>query len=534
MKQCKQTATIFNNVMGPVGVGPSTSNTCGPCRVAYLSGKLCRAPLKRAEIIFPAEGGYSSPNGKGMRSDYAFAHGLLGRLPDADFPLLDAFDDLKAAGVELRFSVDPSLEAGGEHLLSLLRLTDAEGETTVVRGLSKGGGIIELTEIDGIPVSIGGEYNLLLVFTEKKAAAGLTEELRGIWPELSEYEASCSGEGDRALVLIPTYEPLAPEKLERVRGMAAVRRACVLPAILPVVVLPRPEPPFGNADELSGYCARTGASLAEAAVSYERSVSGWSEERIRAFALFVVNAMRSAVRHGLEPGLRFDGIVEPFAARMMDGLKKTPVIDDGIVSRAAAYSLAVMEYSNASGVVVCMPTAGASGTVAGALLAAAERLGSTDREIEDALLAAGAVGVSISEDNDFCGGVYGCQAEVGCASSMAAAALAVLQGGTTEQAMNAASMALQNMLGLICDPVCGLVQVPCFSRNMSAVANAIVCANAGVLGFPGTIPLQDAFEAMKSSGASMPVELKGSGGGLCRTRQGRCLLERYTAERSGS
>lgn len=534
MEQSKQKATIFNNVMGPVGIGPSTSNTCGPCRVAYLSAKLCRGPLKEAEIVFPAEGGYSSPNGKGMRSDYAFAHGLLGRLPDAGAPLLDAFDDLKAAGVELRFTVDPALEAGGEHLLSLLRLTDAGGETTVVRGLSKGGGIIELTQIDDLPVSIGGERHLLLVFTEAASAAGLTEALRSAWPELADYESVCSVAGGRALIQIPMREPFAPEKLGQVRSMDAVWRACVLPAILPVVVVPRPEPPFETADELSGYCERTGASLTEAAVAYERSVSGWSEERIRGYARSVLEAMRDAVRHGLEPGLRFDGIVEPSAARMLGGLEGGTVIDDGIVSRAAVYSLAVMEYSNASGVVVCMPTAGASGTVAGALLAAAERLGSTDRELVDALLAAGAVGVSISEDNDFCGGVYGCQAEVGCASGIAAAALAVLRGGTARQAMDAASMALQNMLGLICDPVCGLVQVPCFSRNMSAVANAVVCANAALLGYPGTIPLQDAFEAMKSSGASMPAELKGGGGGLCRTRQGRCLLERYTAGRGGT
>lgn len=530
MKQSKRTVTIFNNVMGPVGIGPSTSNTCGPCRIAYLSRKLCRGPLKKAEVIFPAEGGYASPNGKGMRSDYAFAHGLLGRLPDADFPLLKAFDDLKAAGVELSFSVDQTLDAGGEHLLSLLKLTDAEGEITLVRGLSKGGGMIELTGIDAFPVSIGGEYNLLLAFTEAAAAAGLVETLRSTWPELAEYESSCSRAGDRALILIPTYEPVAPEKLEQVRSMAAVERACVLPAILPVVVRPRLELPFVNADGLSAYCARTGRSLTEAAVAYEQAVSGWSEERIREFARSVLNAMRAAVRQGLKPGLQFDGIVKPFASEMVEKMKTASVIEDGVVTKAAAYSLAVMEYSNASGVVVCMPTAGASGVVTGALLSAAERLDSTDREIIDALLAAGAVGVSISEENDFCGGVYGCQAEVGCASSMAAAALVVLLGGTVDQAMNAASMALQNMLGLICDPVCGLVQVPCFSRNMSAVANAVVCANAGGLGFPGTIPLQDVFEAMKSSGALMPERLKGGGGGLCQTRQGRCLLERYTSE----
>lgn len=530
MEQKRQTATIFNNVMGPVGIGPSTSNTCGPCRVAYLSGKLCREPLLKAEIVFPAEGGYASPNGKGMRSDYAFAHGLLGRLPDAAFPLLDAFHDLQTVGIDLRFTIDPDLAAGGEHLLSLLKLTDMGGETTTVRGVSKGGGIIELTGIDGFQVSIGGEYNLLLVFTEAAKAGGLAEDLKSAYPELAEYAYEYCEDGCKALLLFPTYAPFAKERLMRVQSMSAVSRACVLPAVLPVVVLPCPELPFKDAQELTSYCERTGASLTEAAISYEQGVSGWSEERIRSFALFVVNAMRSAVQHGLEPNVQFDGIVKPFAARMMDRLNKIPIVDDGVVTRAAAYSLAVMEYSNASGVVVCMPTAGASGTVAGALLAAAERLGSSDDEIVDALLAAGAVGVSISEDNDFCGGVYGCQAEVGCASAMAAAGLTVLTGGTAAQAMNAASMALQNMLGLICDPVCGLVQVPCFSRNMSAVANAVVCANASVLGFSGTIPLQDAFEAMKSSGACMPAALKSGGGGLCGTREGCRLLERYTSE----
>ena len=137
-------------------------------------------------------------------------------------------------------------------------------------------------------------------------------------------------------------------------------------------------------------------------------------------------------------------------------------------------------------------------------------------------------GISISEDNDFCGGVYGCQAEVGCASAMAAGALTVLAGGTTGQAMNAASMALQNMLGLICDPVCGLVQVPCFSRNMGGIANAVVCANMSLLGFDGVMHLQDAFEAMKSSGRCFPTGLKGCGGGLCDTPTGRELLARFS------
>ena len=239
--------------------------------------------------------------------------------------------------------------------------------------------------------------------------------------------------------------------------------------------------------------------------------------------------MENAIRGGMDARLRYDGITSPLASQLFRvyGENGSP-ISDGIVTRAALYSLAIMEYSNASGVVVCMPTAGASGTIGGVLTAAAESLGSSREQVIDALLAAGAIGVSISEDNDFCGGVYGCQAEVGCASAMAAGALTVLAGGTTGQAMNAASMALQNMLGLICDPVCGLVQVPCFSRNMGGIANAVVCANMSLLGFDWVMHLQDAFEAMKSSGRCFPTGLKGCGGGLCDTPTGRELLARFS------
>ena len=527
MKRQNRSATIFNNVMGPIGVGPSTSNTCGPCRVAYLSGKLCEGTLKKARIVFPADGGYSSPNGKGMRSDYAFAHGLLGRLPDSPAPLLEAFHELERQNVEIEFVVDETLPSGGAHLMSVLELTDVNEVCTKVCGLSKGGGIIELIGIDDFQVSIGGEYNMLLVFARGNSteAAGLVEELTQKYPELAAYEYEISEAADRTLFLFPTYELFEDEKLQEIKRMAAVERACVLPAILPVVVKPQPQLPFSDAAELEAYCGR-GATLTEAAVAYEKAVSGWDEKRIHEFAFSAVKAMRNAVSCGLQPGLTFDGIVNPFASKMMERQEER-AFNDGIVTKAAIYSLAIMEYSNASGVIVCMPTAGAAGVVAGALLAAAEQLKSSDDAVVKAILAAGAVGISISEDNDFCGGVYGCQAEVGCASCMAAAGLVTLAGGTAQQAMNAASMALQNMLGLICDPVCGLVQVPCFSRNMSAAANAIVCSNASMLGFDGVIPLQDAFEAMKSSGSQLPAVLKGCGGGLCATARGKQLLKEY-------
>ena len=524
-----QIATIFNNVMGPIGVGPSTSNTCGPCRLAYLGGKTVRGNLKEAEVVFPADGGFSSSNGTGMRSDYAFAHGLLGRLPDDGASLLSAFEDMKDRGIGLRFIVDPEMDSRGEHLIAKLRLTDDAGETTEMLGLSKGGGVIELISLDGFEVSIGGETNLLLVWTDEKNAPVIAELLKEKYAALREYPCTVASDGDRRLLLFPTYRLAEKEFLTEIGGLDGVSRVCALPAIMPLVVRAGARPPFGDARDLEAYCERNGKTLSCAAVDYETEVGGWTEERVKAFVDGAFQAMENAIRGGMDARLRYDGITSPLASQLFRvyGENGSP-ISDGIVTRAALYSLAIMEYSNASGVVVCMPTAGASGTIGGVLTAAAESLGSSREQVIDALLAAGAIGVSISEDNDFCGGVYGCQAEVGCASAMAAGALTVLAGGTTGQAMNAASMALQNMLGLICDPVCGLVQVPCFSRNMGGIANAVVCANMSLLGFDGVMHLQDAFEAMKSSGRCFPTGLKGCGGGLCDTPTGRELLARFS------
>ena len=524
-----QTPTIFNNVMGPIGMGPSTSNTCGPCRIAYLSRMLMGQAPKRVVIHFPEDSGYATPNCQGMRSDYAFAHGLLGRLPDSDEPLLDAFDDLKQAGISLEFVIDKGHRTG-EHLLSTLELFSAEGDRLEVSGISKGGGIVELIQINGFDLSFGGETNAVFVFTsvqDDQALHTLAEELCASCSALSDYPYEIFTKEEAGLLLFPTYQPISQDVLESISQHPAVHKVSALPSLFPVVPLPRFELPFTDADSLTALCRDKGLSLTEAAIEYETAVSGWSREKVITFAQRVLNAMQASIENGSKPGVSFDGIVSPAAASLIGRYPDTKLIPDGIVTRAALNSLAIMEHSNATGVVVCMPTAGASGTVASALLTAGQQMGCSQDQLVEALLAAGAVGVSITADNDFCGGVYGCQAEVGCASCMAAAGLATLMGAGAQQALNAASMALQNMLGLICDPVCGLVQVPCFARNMSGIANAIVCANMCLLGFDPTIGLQGAFEAMKSSGSQMPTKLKGCGGGLCETARGLELLYQY-------
>jgi L-serine dehydratase len=178
-----------------------------------------------------------------------------------------------------------------------------------------------------------------------------------------------------------------------------------------------------------------------------------------------------------------------------------------------------MEVKSAMGVIVAAPTAGACGGLPGACIGAASAMGLPPDATARAMLAAGLIGVFIAARATFAAEVAGCQAECGAGSAMAAAALVTLAQGTVGQALSAASMALQNILGLICDPVANRVEVPCLSRNVMAASNALACANMALAGFDAVIPLDEVIETMLRVGKSLPSELRCTAlGGLSITR----------------
>jgi L-serine dehydratase len=201
------------------------------------------------------------------------------------------------------------------------------------------------------------------------------------------------------------------------------------------------------------------------------------------------------------------------------------------------YVTALMEVKSAMGVIVAAPTAGACGGLPGACIGAASAMGLPPDAAARAMLAAGLIGVFIAARATFAAEVAGCQAECGAGSAMAAAGLVTLAQGTAEQAVNAASMALQNVLGLICDPVANRVEVPCLGRNVMAASNALACANMALAGFDAVIPLDEVIESMLRIGKSLPSELRCTAlGGLSITRTSRKIeakLKRRKQEEAG-
>jgi L-serine dehydratase len=186
-----------------------------------------------------------------------------------------------------------------------------------------------------------------------------------------------------------------------------------------------------------------------------------------------------------------------------------------------------MEVKSSMGVIVAAPTAGACAALPGAVIGMADERGLTELDMAKAMLAAGLIGVFIAARWTFAAEVGGCQAEGGAAACMASAALVEMAGGTLAQSVTAASTALQNMLGLICDPVANRVEVPCLGKNILAASNALACANLALAGFDPVIPLDEVIDAARQISQQMPRELRCTGlGGLAVTPASRAIAER--------
>ena len=259
--------------------------------------------------------------------------------------------------------------------------------------------------------------------------------------------------------------------------------------------------------------ARPLGSLGEAAVRWQIAQSGESRETVWARMRSRLEVMRASVSAGLDPSLKsVSGMVGGQASRMMAPGQPERF---GLLGRACAYALSVAESNACMGKIVAAPTAGSCGILPGALLSAQEAGGFSDDALVMALFAAAAVGHAIALQATVSGAEGGCQAECGTAAGMAAAALAQLYGGTPEMSAHACAFALMNTLGLVCDPVRGLVEVPCVYRNAGGVAQALCAAQMALCGLACPIGCDQIILAMKDVGDAMPPSLRETGEGGC-------------------
>jgi L-serine dehydratase len=462
--------SIFNDVIGPVMRGASSSHCAAALRIGRLARDLMNADITHVLIEFDTNG--SLPNThESQGSDMGLFGGLLGwdaaddRLPDSDKAVRDAGITIETRYADLH---DPHPNT------YRLTLSNARDRHSMI-AISTGGGMIEVLEIDGARVSIDGGASVTI--------AGRT-----------------------------------------------------LNPVLPVLTHADTRVPFSSCEELTRVAAGSNRRLWEWAVDYEMARGQISAEEVHAKMLDIVRILRRSIAQGIAGTTYADRVLGHQSGQFEAAMQSGRLLDSGALTRAVLYTTALMEVKSSMGVIVAAPTAGACAALPASVIGVAEEMQLTEDDMARAMLAAGLIGVFIAQRWTFAAEVGGCQAEGGSAAAMAAAALVTLAGGTVSEATSASSMALQSMLGLICDPVAARVEVPCLGKNVIAASNAMSCANMALAGFDQVIPFDEVIDAAKRVADAMPREHRCTAlGGLATTptavRLAGKLAERLRAQR---
>lgn len=280
---------------------------------------------------------------------------------------------------------------------------------------------------------------------------------------------------------------------------------------------------FKNGKELLALCEENNIKISEVMRQRECILGETSLFEIEKQMQKVWEVMKASAKKAIkEPSKSMGGLIGGEAHMLANHLSSGKQICGNILSRGITYAMAVLEVNATMGVIVAAPTAGSSGIVPGLLLSLQEEHLLSEGSIMDALFNASAIGYLAMRNATVAGAVGGCQAEVGVASAMAASAAVELLGGSPKQCLNAASTVLMNMLGLVCDPVGGLVEYPCQYRNATGVANALVAAELALSGVPQLIPFDEMLATMYSVGKRLPTELRETALGGCATTPTAC------------
>ncbi|MCD1162883.1 L-serine ammonia-lyase, iron-sulfur-dependent, subunit alpha [Peribacillus frigoritolerans] len=281
---------------------------------------------------------------------------------------------------------------------------------------------------------------------------------------------------------------------------------------------------FRNVAELVELAESKNVKIAEIMILQEMEFSSLSRELIIEKMDRNLTVMEQAVERGLKGVQSVTGLTGGDAVLLQNYIKSSKALAGDLLLDAVSKAVATNEVNAAMGMICATPTAGSAGVVPGTLFAVKEKLNPTRAEMIEFLFTSAAFGFVVANNASISGAAGGCQAEVGSASGMAAAAIVELAGGTPSQAAEAMAITLKNMLGLVCDPVAGLVEVPCVKRNAMGASNAITAADMALAGITSRIPCDEVIDAMYKIGLTMPVALRETAeGGLAATPTGRKL-----------
>ena len=519
-------------IIGPVMIGPSSSHTAGACRLGRIARALLGTDAHRARITLY---GSFAKTYRGHGTDRALVAGIMGLATDDD-RLRDSLELARESGVDVSFACE---EGEGLHPNSaLIELEAAGGARVSVLGSSVGGGQVVVTRVDGMQVRITGLRTTLVVrhLDVPGLIASVTDVLADRGANICDFSLARQARGGVAVMTIEVEGDVGEGVAARIEALPGVE-ACTM--LAPVGGVESCEPAcdapdvsgieadfvYGNLSDVVAAAERAGVPLSHVVLAQQAPAMEMEPAELYARMRERLRVMDECVEPGSAACLRStSGLTGGDAHRMRVAVEAGSCVAGGLVARAVQRALAVSELNAAMGRVVAAPTAGSCGILPAAVLSMRGERGCGERACVMALFAAAAVGLVIEHGATLAGAEGGCQAETGAAAAMAAAAIVELAGGTPAQASDAASMAIQALLGLVCDPVAGLVEVPCVRRNATGVSVAITCADMALAGIGATIPFDEAVAAMRRVGNALPPTLRETGeGGLATTPTGARL-----------
>lgn len=515
--------SIFNDVIGPVMRGPSSSHCAAALRIGRMARELMNDHFTDILVEFDVHG--SLPNTHDTQgSDMGLFGGFMG-WDAADERLPHSMQTLKDTGVRIGIE---TIDVKDPHPNTYRLTLHSDQETHTLRAISTGGGMMEVIDLDGFKVSMFGDCHQTLIWLE----GDVQGDVKKLGEMFDAYELISHGEGDHFMLEVKAGEFVSDEVIESLSGVAKVRR---LSPVLPVVSGKETSVPFSTCAEMLDCDAGRETPLWKLALEYEMARGGLTEDEVMAKMIELVRIIRRSIAEGIAGTEYDDRVLGHQCGRFDEMMRAGQLLDAGALNKIILYVTALMEVKSSMGVIIAAPTAGACAALPGAVVAMAESMGLGEEEMARALIASGVIGVFIATRWTFAAEVGGCQAEGGSAACMAAAAMVTLTGGTLKQAIAASSMAFQSMIGLICDPVANRVEVPCLGKNVMAASNALSCANMALAGYDPVIPLDEVIETAKQVAKQMPREVRCTNlGGLSITPTAKALEEKLAARRDAA
>jgi L-serine dehydratase len=481
--------SIFNDVIGPVMRGPSSSHCAASLRIARLCRDLMDEEIKHILIEFDPNGSLATTH-KSQGSDMGLFGGFLGwEAHDERLPSSEQY--LAEAGINYEIKICELLEKHpNTYQITLIN----DKEARCLTAISTGGGMIEVIQIDGNKVSMAGDYHETLVYCS--SSVGLQEYL-----EVNiNYDEIVFHEGENPCIEIKSQQAIPLDIRNAILQMDTVHAVKCLNPVLPIKARKNLTVPFITCAEMLAFNQDKNQALWELAVTYESERGDISRHEVFEKMRAIVRIMGNAIETGLSGTSYNDRILGSQSPNYKKSFQANQLIGGDVINKTIMYVSAIMEVKSSMGVIVAAPTAGSCGGLPGVVFGAAHSFGADEDTIVRAMLSAGLIGVFIAAHATFAAEVGGCMAETGSGGGMAAAALVEMHGGTLEQSIAAASIALQNSLGIICDPIGNRVEAPCLGRNVMAATNAISCANMALADYEHLIPLDEVIETMKAVG----------------------------------